>query len=46
MRPIEALEYPVELLLVWRAENSSAALANFVQQARLHTAASAPTAKS
>lgn len=37
MRRIEALNYPVELLLVWRKENSSAALANFVQQARVHT---------
>jgi DNA-binding transcriptional LysR family regulator len=47
MRPIEELNYPVELLLVWRAENSSAALANFVQQARVQTAlSSAKTGRS
>jgi DNA-binding transcriptional LysR family regulator len=45
MRPIEGMNYPVELLLVWRAENSSAALANFVRQARVHTAPASAQAR-
>src|SRR6202034_3717930 len=36
MRPIEGIVYPVELLLVWRGENTSPALANFIRQARTH----------
>jgi DNA-binding transcriptional LysR family regulator len=33
-RPLEGLNSPVELLLAWRGDNSSPALANFVRQAR------------
>lgn len=38
MRPVEGLSCPVDLLLVWRGDNSSPALANFIRQARTHMA--------
>jgi DNA-binding transcriptional LysR family regulator len=36
MRPVEGLNRPVDLLLAWRGDNSSPALANFVRHARTH----------